>query len=100
MKNKLFDAVFLEKPGVDGLTRSEALDLYDMLSENEAYPLEIENPRGESTAIGFITPSASEKLDYDHSRMTHFVGEILGDVNLENENGVYDFQGLRIYLSR
>lgn len=100
MKNKLFDVAFLEKSCVDGLTRSEAMDLYDMLSENEAYPIEIENPYGESSAMGFITPSASEKMDYDHKGLDQFVGKILGDINLENENGVYEFQGLRIYLSR
>lgn len=95
-----FDVVFLEKPGITGLTKTEMMDLFDMLAENEAYPLEIGNPCGDSTAMGVITPAAADRLDYDYDELTKFIQKILGDMERESEDGYYEFKGLRIYLSR
>lgn len=97
---RLFDAVFLERPETTGLTKPEMMDLYDMLDENEAYPLEIGNPNGSSTAMGFITSTAADLLGHAYGEMTGFIQSILGDVKKESEDGCYEFRGLRIYLSR
>ena len=95
-----FDIVLLEKPGVEGLTKSEVMDLYNMLKHPEGYPIEIENVDGESSAMGFITPNAAYQLKYEYNMIKKKIGEILADMNLENENGVYRIENLDVYLSR
>ena len=54
-----YDIALLEKPGEDGLTRTEIEMLLDKLDTKpnplSVYPIEIENSAGESSAMGFIT---------------------------------------------
>lgn len=95
-----FDIALLEKPGTEGLTRTNAMDLFDMLKQTEGYPIEIMNPEGESSAMGFITPRAAESLDYDYTEVSKEIGNILADMNLENDTGVYRIKNLDVYLSR
>ena len=79
------------------------MDLFDMLSELEAYPMEIENVLGESVAMGFISCWAAQQenyLDREESGRGKFVASILGDVTTDPENCIYEYQGLKIWLSR
>ncbi len=102
-KDPYFEIVLLEKPGSRGLTRSETTDLHDMLSMNEAFPIEIGDINGNSTAMGFITPDAAEKLQYEYgqeSDLGQFVASILDDMGKESEDGTYVFKDLRIWLNR
>lgn len=41
MGNTKYDIVLREKPGNEGLTRNDVIDLFDILSDTEAYPIEI-----------------------------------------------------------
>ncbi len=103
MKEIYFEMALIEKPGNAGLTKSEVMDLHDMLSGLEGYPLEIGDINGNSTAMGFITPEAAEKLQFEYgqeSELGRFISSILDDMNKESEDGVYEFRGIRIYLSR
>lgn len=95
-----FDIVCLEKPVDEGLTRTEVMDLYDMLKEAEALPLDIENPNGSSAAIGFLTVAAAESLDFDYTEVKKYISVILNDVDLEHDDGCYSVHGLDLYLSR
>lgn len=99
----LFDVVLIEKPGTEGLTKSNVVDLFDMLKETEAYPIEIGDVNGNSSAMGFITPQAAEKLQYEYdqdSELGQFISSILNDMNKEADNGVYKFKDLNIWLNR
>lgn len=101
--NKYFEIALMEKPGDEGLTRSEIIDLFDMLSKTEAFPIEIGDINGNSSAMGFITPQAAEELDYEYdqdSELGQFISSILDDMNKESENGTYEFKDLRIWLNR
>ena len=98
-----FDIAILEKPDVDGLNKSEMLALYGLLAEDEAYPIEISAKNVNSTAMGFITARAAETLQYmygNDSGLGDFIASILDDMNLETENHVYSYEGLRIKLDR
>lgn len=95
-----FDIALLEKPGNEGLTKANCMDLYDMLNEPEGYPIEIPNTMGESSAMGFITPFAAEKINYEYKGLTKYLQEILGDMEKETENGCYVWNQLNIYMSR
>lgn len=93
----------IEKPGCEGLTKSEVMDLYDMLSRPEAFPVEIGDINGNSAAMGFITPQAAEELDYMYGRdseLGQFISSILDDMNNESEDCTYVFKDLRIWMSR
>lgn len=99
----MYQAVLLQKPLGDGLTRDEIERLLSMLPENsEVFPLEIEAHHQECTAMGFITTeSADISLDYDYdgSGFNDFVANILDDMENEREDCTYNFQDkFQVYL--
>ena len=104
MKNDgYFEIALIEKPGCEGLSKSEVMDLHDMLSRPEAFPIEISDVNGNSSAMGFITPQAAEELQYEYdqnSELGQFIASILDDMSKESENGEYAFKDLRIWMSR
>ncbi len=104
MKNdRYFEIALIEKPGCEGLTRMEVLDLHDMLSGPEAFPIEIGDVNGNSSAMGFMTPQAAEVLQYEYgqgSELGQFISSILDDMDKESEDGTYVFKDLRIWMSR
>lgn len=96
----MYNIVLLEKEGTQALSKWEVLSLLELLKDTGVYPVELE--AYESSAIGFITSEAAEKLDYDYesSGLHNFIARILDDMELENKDGIYHFQNLSIYLSR
>lgn len=100
---KYYDIVLLEKPGNAGLIKTDVIDLMDMLNSLEGFPLEIGDINGNSSAMGFITPQAAEKLSYvydQESELGQYIASILDDMNKESEDCTYTFNGLRIWMSR
>ena len=98
-----YEIAMIEKPGCEGLTRSEVMDLHDILSRPEAFPIEIGDVNGNSSAMGFITPQAAEELQYEYgqeSELGQFISSILDDMDKESEDGTYVFKDLRIWMSR
>lgn len=100
--NKKFDIVLLEKSVHEcgGLSKKEVMKLYDLLKSETGFPLELENLGSESTAIGFITMKAGDKLDWRYESLNKFVGRILSDMSLEHDDHIYKHKGLKIWLSR
>lgn len=93
-----------EKPLEEGLTRTDILDLFDMLDDSEALPFEVEGNQS-SVAMGFISMTTYDKLTEDIckngiNRLKKFVADILSDMSLESEDCVYWFEGVKIWLSR
>jgi len=99
---KLYGLVLREKDSLDGLTRNDVIDLFDMLNGLEAYPIELEARHNECSAMGFITIESAETLwfDYEKSGLHDFIANILDDLNNENENCEYEYKGVSIYMSR
>ena len=100
---KYYDVTLIEKPGNAGLIKNEVVDLMDMLNSLEGFPLEIGDINGNSSAMGFITPTAAEKLQYEYgqdSELGQFISSILDDMNKESEDGTYEFKELRIWMNR
>lgn len=95
-----FDIALLEKPGTDGLTAANVRDLFSMLTDTEAYPIEIENATGNSYAMGFIAVSAADKLNYSYDLITEDIQKILRDMDNENPLGIYRMQDLDVYIGR
>lgn len=95
-----FDIVLIEKPIEEGLTRTNCMDMFDMLKGIEAYPIEIENPCGISLAMGFIGQAAADRINYDYKDLFDYLKSILADMELESEDDCYEFQNLDIYLGR
>ena len=99
-----FGIVLMEKPGEDGLTRDDIVRmLYLIDSDTEFYPVEFAAKHQESVAMGFITTDAANELDFDQddeSAVRDFIANILDDMNLETENGEYDFGGIVIKIMR
>ena len=95
------DIALIERQDIDGLTKPEVMDLFDMLSGTEAMPLEISG--NSSVAMGFITTYAANKLNYqygDGSALASYLSLILNDMNNESADGFYEFEGLSIWMSR
>ncbi len=102
-KDGYFEIALIEKPGCEGLTKSEVTKLYDMLSTPEAFPIEIGDINGCSAAMGFIAPEAAEELMYEYgqnSALGEFISSILDDSDEESEDGTYTFKDLRIWMGR
>lgn len=97
------DAVFVEVPGEQGLSRKQIIDIMDLLSDTEVYPLEIENSASESVAMGFIRADAADKIDFEYQQNSLFgqkLANILADMNLETPDGIYDIIGLTVKIMR
>lgn len=98
----MYGLVLREKYGIDGITRNDVIDLFDMLNENEAFPIELSAHAQESSAMGFITPRAAELVDYDYEKsgLHDYIASILDDMDGESEKCEYVFNGIKIWLSR
>ena len=97
-----FALVLHEKPTCDGMTRTEVIDLIDMLGDHEFLPIEIEAKCDESIAVGFITMDFAYKLnfDYKNSGLNDFIANILEDMDNEHDDCIYTFKDCRIWLTR
>lgn len=91
-----------EKECTSGLTRNDVIDLFDMLNNVEAYPIELEAKEHECSAMGFITPEVAELFDYNYeeSSLHDFIANILDNMNNESDDCEYEFKGIKIWLSR
>jgi hypothetical protein len=101
---KKYDVALIEKPGELGLTMDDVVRLMGMLLDTEVYPIEIGNPDGNSSAMGFIGRDAANDIDFDYeaSGLKSGIEEILGDMNKENELGEYKLTnaGLSVHIER
>lgn len=104
MNNK-FDVALIEKPFFDGLSFADVKGLFNLLSidENgEVYPIEIQSDC-QSSAMGFITSEAADKIDYEYevnTRFADFIIDILDDMDKESKDCMYEYRGLKIWLGR
>ena len=101
-----YDVVLKEKPDTDGLEKAEIIVMLGLMSDFEqVVPVEYSNINGTSTAMGFFSVKAADKLDFrisdsEGSPFACFIGNILGDMNLESPTGEYEFEGLKIFMTR
>lgn len=100
--NKEYNIALLEKPLDEGLSKSEVMDLFDMLSGAHAIPIEIQGEN--SAAMGFINLTDAEFMDYKYDELERVVKEILNDMNKENPDCEYEVNNncgySTMYLSR
>lgn len=96
-----FGIVLKEKYEESGLIKSEVMDLFNMLSDTAAYPIEINAKIIKCSAMGFITPKAADILDYDYeiSGLNQFITNILENETLKSEDGCYEFRDIKIWLN-
>lgn len=97
-----YDVVLIEKPFFEGISFLEIKSLFNLLLTDEVYPIEIQS-NCESSAMGFITSEAADKIDYAYETNTYFVNfitDILDDMKNESEDHTYEFKGLKIWLGR
>lgn len=97
-----YDVVLIEKPFFEGISFLEIKSLFNLLLTDEVYPIEIQS-NCESSAMGFITSEAADKIDYAYETNTYFanfITDILDDMKNESEDHIYEFKGLKIWLGR
>lgn len=97
-----YDVVLIEKPFFEGISFLEIKSLFNLLLTDEVYPIEIQS-NCESSAMGFITSEAADKIDYAYETNTYFadfIRDILDDMKNESEDHTYEFKGLKIWLGR
>lgn len=100
-----FDIVLVQKPAdLEGLTKTEIIDMLDIINANEVFPIEIDANKQNCVAIGFTTAKF-----YDNCVTTkqinafkNFIAEILDDTNNESDDNTYKYvasqDALTIYL--
>ena len=94
----MYDAVLYHKKGTDGLNFKEVTKIFNLLKEDDAYPLDIEAEIQECAAEGFITRSGANLLDYNLENLRKGIIEILEDVSKEVATGIYEICGLKVKL--
>ena len=97
------DVVLRERPHDTGLTKDDIDDLYSRLNPHDTYRHEvfpIEFQGESSAAMGFISTKASETLDYNHDGLEQFIVSILNDMEKESTICRYEYEGIKIWLSR
>lgn len=97
-----YDVVLIEKPFFEGISFLEIKSLFNLLLTDEVYPIKIQS-NCESSAMGFITSEAADKIDYAYETNTYFanfITDILDDMKNESEDHTYEFKGLKIWLGR
>ena len=85
--NKGYEIVLREAPLDAGLCKADVLDLTDLLTDDSFIPIEIQGEY--STAMGFISLSAAEKMSYLYDDLETFVKGILNDMSKEDETCEY-----------
>ena len=95
----------MKKPFFDGLSFADVKGLFNLLSIDEngkVYPIEIQSDC-QSSAMGFITSEAADKIDYEYevnTRFADFIIDILDDMDKESKDCMYEYRGLKIWLGR
>lgn len=103
--NNKFDVALIEKPFFNGLSFADIKGLFNLLftdETDEVYPIEIQS-NCQSSAMGFITSEAADKIDYAYeinTRFADFIIDILDDMDKESEDHIYEYRGLKIWLGR
>lgn len=100
-----FDIALIEKEVFEGMDLQDMQLLFKKVAADEkssVYFIELEAHEHECSAIGFISPSVADKLDYDYEKsgLHDFIASILDDMEKENPDHIYAYKGLRIWLSR
>ena len=100
--SKRFDLVLKEKPLDSGLTVSEIMEMVFRIDASESlFPLDIQSEESGSSAIGFITGSAFEQIDYDEKKLMDFLRETLFCTDSsQTMRPEYHYLDLKIHLSR
>lgn len=105
-----YGVVLKEKEFCDGLTINDVTELFNLLDDSKAYPIEIFANEHECSAMGFISINGADTIGYDYTatnvvnsygkELHNFIANILDDMDNETENHEYDFSGIKIYMSR
>lgn len=88
---KPFDIVLCERENDCGLTKTE-LDFLMEAVEHDAEMIPLEIPDHVSSAMGFITQDAADRIFYDYgrtSRLAFHICALLKDMNLESKTQTY-----------
>ena len=93
---KKYDIALIESDGC--LTKDSYNALADMISGERMIPIEIEAAHAECSAMGFISEKAADQLDFDYDGLRKYLGRIMDDINLENREYTYKYEGLSIYM--
>ena len=93
---KKYDIALIESDGC--LTKDSYNALADMVGGERMIPIEIEATHVECSAMGFISEKAADQLDFDYDGLRRYLGRIMDDINLENPEYTYEYEGLSIYM--
>ena len=86
---KTYNIVLKQKPLDEGLSIEDITEMLKKVSCVEVFPIEVQAQN--SVAMGFISVTSAELIDYDYTKLEEFVQQILDDKELEHENNEYLF---------
>lgn len=67
--------------GHEGITQEDMVNMFLMINDTEAYPIEIFAKKRECSAVCLVTPAAFGKLDYDYAKsgFCEFISNMLDE---------------------
>lgn len=89
-----YDVVLCECIGNKGLNKAIVTKMADMLNDGEFYPVEFYADYVEASAIGFISRTVAEKLQFDYDELKAHIGGILD----KEHKKVYEIDGVKIFI--
>lgn len=91
-----YDIVLIESDGC--LLKDSYIALMEMVNGDRMIPIEFEAKHAECSAMGFISEEAADQLEFDFDGLRDYLGRIMDDMNLENSEYTYEYEGLSIYM--
>lgn len=89
-----YDIVLCECIGNRGLNKAIVAEMADLLNDGEFYPVVFYADHAEASAIGFISRTIAEELQFDYDELKAHIGSILD----EDHEMVYEIDGVKIFI--
>ena len=85
-----FDIALKQMPVEDGITKSDIIELLDIMKSEEVLPLDIDGEN--ACAVGFLTIETADAINFNYHELIEFIRNILNDVDNESEDESYEFK--------
>lgn len=93
-----YDVILLQNELESGLNLASTKHLVTLMEKDAEY-IPFSTEENNSSAHGFIKASTLEENDWDASEIDEYVRKIIGDMDNENQDGVYEMDnGIRLYI--
>ena len=95
----MYGLVLMEKYGVEGISKNDAITMFNLLEDDDAFPIELSALERECVALGLISAKAATVIEYDYiaSGLRDYIASVL-DNYATRRSKTLNFKGIKILL--